>query len=159
MGDRFDEIPAQIDELLGILSKQLGRLDGFETDIVPKIGRTSDSVLIPVQLLESAYTAVETLFVRVSQAFENHLAADRWHADLLDKMVLEIPGVRPRVIVAETQARLRELMRFRHFTRYYFELDYDWRKVDLLVLLFREAVPLLERDLGSFAAKLKAVLE
>jgi hypothetical protein len=158
MGDRFDEIPAQIDELLGILSKQLGRLNGFETDIVPKIGRTSDSVLIPVQILESAYTAIETLFVRVSQAFENHLIADRWHADLLDKMVLEIPGVRPRVIAAETQTRLRELMRFRHFTRYYFELDYDWRKIDLLVLLFREAVPLLERDLGSFASKLKAVL-
>ena len=67
--------------------------------------------------------------------------------------------MRPRVIAAETQARLRELMRFRHFTRYYFELDYDWRKVDLLVLLFREAVPLLERDLESFAGKVKAVLE
>ena len=159
MGDRFDEIPAQVDELLGILSRQLARLNGFETDIVPKIGRTSDSVLIPVQILESAFTAIETLFVRVSQAFENHLIADRWHADLLDKMILEVPGVRPRVIAAETQARLRELMRFRGSTRYYFELDYDWRKIDLLVLLFREAVPLLERDLGSFAAKLKAVLD
>lgn len=61
-------------------------------------------------------------------------------------MVLEIPGVRPRVIAAETQARLRELIRFRHSTRYYFELDFDWRKIDLLVLFFREAVPLLERD-------------
>lgn len=158
MSDRFDEIPAQVDELLGILSKQLGRLNGFETDIVPRIGRTSDSVLIPVQILESAYTAIETLFVRISQAFENHLTADRWHADLLDKMVLEFPGVRPRVIAAETQARLRELMRFRHFTRYYFELDFDWRKIDLLVLLFREAVPLLERDLDDFAGKVKAVL-
>jgi hypothetical protein len=158
MSDRFDEIPAQVDELLAILSKQLGRLKGFETDIVPKIGRTSDSVLIPVQILESAYTAIETLFVRISQAFENHLIADRWHAELLDKMVLEIPGVRPRVIAPETQARLRELMRFRHFTRYYFELDFDWRKIDLLVLLF-EAVPLLERDLEDFSGKLKAVLE
>jgi hypothetical protein len=56
---------------------------------------------MPVQILESAYTAIETLFVRISQAFGNHLIADRWHADLLDKMVLEIPGVRPRVIAPD----------------------------------------------------------
>ena len=158
MSDLFDEIPSHIDSLLGILSKQLGRLDSFEADIVPRIGRTSSSVLIPVQVLESAYTAMETRFVRVSQAFQNHLATERWHADLLDKMALEIPGVRPRVIAPQTHARLRELMRFRHFTRYYFELEYDWRKIDLLVLLFREAVPMLERDLGEFAAKLRTVL-
>ena len=159
MSDRFDEIPAQIDELLMILSRPLGRLDSFEADIVPRIGRTADSVLIPVQLLDSAYTAIETLFVRISQAFENHLVTDRRHSDLLDKMVLEIPKVCPRVISEETQTRLKELMRFRHSTRYSFELDYDWRKIDFLVLLFRECVPLLTRDLKGFSAKLRTALE
>lgn len=158
MSDRFDEIPAQTADLLGILSGLLSRLDRFESEIVPKIGRTSESVLIPVRILESGYTAIETLLVRISQAFENHLLPDRWHSDLLDKMALEIPTVRPRVLSMETLARLRELMRFRHFTRYYFELDYDWRKIDLLVSMFREAVPLLGRDLEAFSAKLKAAL-
>ncbi len=159
MSDRFDEIPAQTDELLRILSRFVGRLDNFETDIVPKIGRTADSVLIPVQLLDSAYTAIETLFLRISQGFENQLVNDRWPSDLLDKKILEIPKVRPRVISMETQTRLKELMRFRHFTRYYLELDFDWRKIDLLVVVFRESVPLLTQDLETFSAKLRAVVE
>jgi hypothetical protein len=103
-------------------------------------------------------TAIETLFVRISQAFENHLVNDRWHSDLLEKMVLEIPNARPRVTSKDTESRLKELMRFRHFKRYYFELDYDWRKIDLLIANYREAVPLLTQGLEKFSAKLKAVL-
>ncbi len=59
------------------------------------LGKTADSVLIPVQILENAYTAVETLFLRIFQAFENHLESQRGHADLLEKMTLEVPGNRP----------------------------------------------------------------
>jgi hypothetical protein len=158
MSDRFNEIPGHIEKTLTILAQLVEKLDRFEKEIIPKIGRTKESVLIPVQILESGYTAVETLFMRISQAFENNLSADRWHADLLEKMTLEIVETRPRVLTEETYKKLSELMRFRHFKRYYFEMDFDWRKIDFLTQLFRESIPLLTADLRAFEAKIKTAL-
>jgi hypothetical protein len=159
MNDRFDEIPARIAQTLQLMQEMLKRLDTFESSIIPVLGKTSDSVLIPVQILENAYTAVETLFLRISQAFENHLDSQRWHADLLEKMTLEVPKIRPQVINPATYQKLSELMRFRHFKRYYFELDFDWRKTDFLVTIFRELVPLLKTDLDRFAAALSSAAD
>jgi hypothetical protein len=158
MNDNFTEIPDRIDKTLTILEQFIRRLENFEREIVPKIGKTSDSVLIPVQILENGYTVLETLFFHISQAFENNLDPVKWHAALLDKMALEIAGTRPRVISDELHAKLKELLRFRHFNRYYFELDYDWRKIELLMIIFREAFPLLRTELGEFREKIVAAM-
>ncbi len=159
MNDRFNEIPARIDQTLATLSRLSQRLDNFETSILPKIGKTEDSVLIPVQILESGYTAAETLFLRISQAFENSLDDNRWHTDLLEKMKLEIKDVRPQVISDITFSKLSEILRFRHFKRYYFEMDFDWRKIELLVQIFREAIDLLSTDMQQFRAYISQALQ
>ncbi len=156
MDDHFREIPGRIEQTLSILQAVERRLDRFEAEVLPKLGKTSDSVLIPVQLLENGYTAVETVFVRISQTFENTLDAHRRHSHLLEKMTLEIPESRPRVISDALYRKLAELMRFRHFKRYYFELEYDWRKIDVLIQIFREVVPMLDRELRTFAEKITA---
>ena len=77
MSDRFDEIPGHIKQALKVLSGLVESLDAFDAEVVPKIGRTKHSVLIPAQILENGYTAAETLFMRISQAFENHLQGAR----------------------------------------------------------------------------------
>ena len=51
MSDRFYEIPARIARTLDVLSSMIARLDAFESDIIPKIGKTETSVLIPIQIL------------------------------------------------------------------------------------------------------------
>lgn len=102
---------------------------------------------------------METLFLRSSQAFENQLDSSRWHAYLLEKMTLEVRGIRPRVILAATYQKLAELMRFHHFKRYYFELDFDWRKTDFLISVFRELVPLLKTDLDRFSKALRSATD
>ena len=159
MSDRFDEIPVRIGQTKQLLLEMIQRLDSFESEIIPMLGKTSNSVLIPVQILENAYTAAETLFLRISQAFENHLDSRRWHADLLEKMTLDVPQVRPRVLSPAAYQKLAELLRFRHFKRYYFEFDYDWRKVDFLIVIFREMVPILEHDLDRFASALRSAVD
>ncbi len=159
MPDRFNELPGHIEKTLELLSGLLLKLERFEKELVPKIGKTEDSVLIPVQVLENGYTAIETMFMRISQAFENNLEQNRWHSDLLEKMTIEIKKARPRVISETTYGKLAELLRFRHFKRYYFEMNYDWRKIDLLITLFRETVPLLKTELTDFADKITKALE
>ncbi|MBN2358761.1 MAG: hypothetical protein JXR83_04865, partial [Deltaproteobacteria bacterium] len=81
---------------------------------------------------------------------ENSLSAARWHADLLDKMTLHVTGVRERVIEEHTARLLHELLRFRHFRRYYFEIDYDWNKIDYLVGVHARVMPLVAADLARF---------
>lgn len=52
---------------------------------------------------------------------------------------------------------LSELLRFPHFKRYYFELEYDWERLDFLVSKLRQAHPLVMRDLERFRRFLSAL--
>lgn len=126
---------------------------------LPRIGRTTTTSVAAAGLLENYYTAVETVFVRVSQSFGNSLDRERWHSDLLHRMTLTVPDVRPAVVSAETCSMLDELMRFRHFKRYYFQLDYDWNRLDYLIGLVERLAPRLGEDLTVFARYLSDLID
>ncbi|HNQ88057.1 MAG TPA: antitoxin [Verrucomicrobiota bacterium] len=79
-------------------------------------------------LLHNLYNALENSFEQISRTFENHVVdRGRWHRELLDKMFLTIPDVRPAVMPETTRAMLHDLRGFRHLFRhgYSFELDRD----------------------------------
>jgi len=106
--------------------------------------------IVIAQILENSYTAIETALLRLAQEFDNSLSPEKWHTELLDKMLLEKKGIRPRVLSDESHRLLTELMRFRHFKRYYLELDYDWEKLRYLLSVYRRALPLVRAELGAF---------
>jgi hypothetical protein len=118
----------------------------------------TDEAMVVVQSLTNYYTCIETLFLRISQFFENGLEDDRWHQSLLDKMILEIPETRPAVISEETYRVLLEILKFRHFSRYYFELSYDWDKLRYLLKKFNEVKSRLTREINVFDGFLLDVL-
>jgi hypothetical protein len=65
--------------------------------------------------IHSAYGILENYFLRVSKLFENDLPSDRWHRAPVEKMALEIPGIRPALLSRESSTRCaRELLKFRH---------------------------------------------
>jgi hypothetical protein len=153
-------------ELLAHLLRTRSRLGGIrdqadravEQDL-PKIGRNDNGALIVSGILERYYSCLETFMVRVSQFFENSLSEKRWHTDLLEKMRIAIPEVRIPVVSESNYANLIELMRFRHFSRYYFDAEYDWARLDYLVQRLKAAHPLVLEDLGTFEAFLLKMLE
>jgi hypothetical protein len=114
---------------------------------------------VVAQVLDNTYTAIETALLRISQGFDNTPSHDRWHADLLDKMLLDKPGVRPRVPSDESHRLLTELMRFRHFKRCYLELDYDWAKLRYLLSVLDRALPLVRAELAAFRDEIRLGLE
>jgi hypothetical protein len=57
---------------------------------------TRENRIVLAEIIANYYTCLETIFLRVSQHFENNLAAERRHQDLLEKMTIDIDGVRPR---------------------------------------------------------------
>lgn len=130
----------------------------FQTNRLSVVAGT-DEAMIVAQSLSNYYTCLETLFLRISQFFENGLDSARWHQSLLDKMVLEIPDFRPRVISDSTHRILSEFLKFRHFTRYYFELDYDWDKLRYLIKKFNDLHDVFRNEINAFDAYLHDLAE
>jgi len=153
----------QIAELIGEIHKtrfMLEKIDAFyrefkESDFAV-LGKKRTTGIILAEILTDFYTCVETLFLRISQFFENSLKPDKWHSELLRKMTIDIEGVRKAVISDQSYAILVELMKFRHFKRYYFEFDYDWDKLEFLEKKYNDVRYLLNKDLDAFESFLKA---
>ncbi|MEZ4513444.1 MAG: hypothetical protein R3C62_16375 [Chloroflexota bacterium] len=101
--------------------------------------------------LHNLYSAIEDLMKLVAKAFENHLEdMSRWHWELIDRMTLEIAGVRPALLQKETAVYLHKLRSFRHFFRHAYTVELD-RDELLRNLQTAEAVrPLLRRDVQTF---------
>ena len=135
--------------LLGELEKGMEVLTGvylfFEQSLmqdVPKLGRSRSAAVLLAGIIDNYYTGLETMFFRISQFFENSLGKARWHADLLQRMRISVKGERVEVIKDETFACLDEIRRFRHFNRYYYNLDYDWDRIDFLIKKMQQAIRL-----------------
>ena len=150
--DSIAELVARIEKNQRLLARIVAEYHGFLDGDLQVVGRKNTSAMVIAELMVDYYTCAETLFLRASQFFENDLDANRWHSDLLDKMTLHIDGVRDPVIGEQTASWLGELMKFRHFRRYYFELEYDWDKLDYLQKVFAKAHDRLPADLEAFKA-------
>jgi hypothetical protein len=133
-----------------VLDRLEERFDTYLAQRVDSCEPGFEQSLAVTQMLTNYYTALETIFLRISQFFENALPSHQWHQALLDKMTLAVEPLRPAVLSPETRLELLELLRFRHFSRYFFELENDWDKLHLLILKYRKAKPLLQRDLAAF---------
>ncbi len=140
----------------------LRRLDGFYSDYLRRTddakSRLPEQAIVISDVMANVYTCLETVFLRISRCFENSLTQDRWHQDLLQKMTLDIPGIRPRVVGDPTAALLAELLKFRHFKRYYFELEYDWDRIELVQKKYAQLKPLIQADLQQFLGFLRELI-
>jgi len=115
-------------------------------------------LIVLAEIITDYYTCLETAFLRISKAFENSLEKYKWHANLLERMVVEIPGVRKALLTDVSYDLLKEIMRFRHFKRYYFELDYDKDRIDFLEKKYKEVVPLVLQELELYITFLQELI-
>jgi len=50
---------------------------------------------------------------------------------------------------------LLELQRFRHFKGCYFEMDFDWDRIDFMLAKLHDVHPLVQKDLRRFCGFVK----
>ena len=105
--------------------------------------------------LHNLYGAFEQVFEVVARFFENRVAAAGYHAGLIKRMQLDIPGVRPALLSASTAADLDELRRFRHLFRHAYSADLDPHKVRRLAAGAGTLRRAFARDLDRFLASLR----
>lgn len=150
---------AHIEKHTILLQETINEILSAETDDIPLLGKTMRSAVLLAGLMENYYTCAETIFVRVSQFFENHLTPKRWHRDLLERMNLEIEGIRPKLLSDNVFRDLLELMRFRHFKRYYFGTAYDWDRLEELLKRTKRVHKNLCKDVDEFVKFLNVLAE
>jgi len=151
-----------INILIGDIQKTLQKKDeiraiyrSFKSREEPLLQKDLYAFMILSEIFTNFYTCIETAFVRISKFFENNVSRERWHKDLLEKMTLDIPGVRPRVLSGNLYLALEEFLRFRHFKRYYFEFNYDPKRMAYLESRFEETVDAVSAELCEFIEKLR----
>ena len=82
--------------------------------------------------LHSFYNGCENVFRTIARFFENEVGQNSWHVDLLKRMKLEIPAVRPAVIDEECFFLLDDFRGFRHKFRHSYTFDLDWERERLV---------------------------
>ncbi len=130
--------------------REIGRLHGIVRERLGNFKESQEKVDSMGYKLHNLYCAYEELFEIVAKYFENQVEPERYHADLLRRMKLNIPGVRPALISEGTYALLDELRRFRHFFRHAYGVDLDPERVEGVA---KKAVELEKRfgeDLNNF---------
>jgi len=109
--------------------------------------------------LHSFYNGCENIFRSVSRFFENDLGTDSWHADLLKRMKLSIPGYRPAVIDEDLFRLLNDFRAFRHIFRHSYSFELDWEKERLVAKKFQKASVIFRQQIKHFLNNLEDIEE
>ena len=67
--------------------------------------------------IHNLYGVMENACFRIAKFFENGLSPQSWHRELLERMLLEIPDLRPAFLSRQEFLLLDELRGFRHVFR------------------------------------------
>lgn len=107
--------------------------------------------------LEGFYTAVEDLFTRIARTVDQDMpAGEQWHRELLERMALDVPAVRPAVIGSTLAATLDEYRRFRHRARHVYSPPVpEWEKFSHLVAGLPEVMGQLRQSVRDFIRTLE----
>ncbi|MFO7803792.1 MAG: hypothetical protein R6V55_16035 [Desulfovermiculus sp.] len=102
--------------------------------------------------LHNLYSAYEDLFRLIAAFWENSLdSSSTYHIELLRRMRLEVPGVRPAVLSSEMSCqRLDELRAFRHVFRHAYSYGLDDERVFFLLRRVLESKEVILEDITSF---------
>lgn len=76
--------------------------------------------------INRTYNILEKSFERLCESFENHLEkTGRYHDTLIERVTLDLKGIRPAFLPLDAVRDVRELKGFRHLFRHAYDLDLD----------------------------------
>jgi hypothetical protein len=107
--------------------------------------------------IHNIYGVVENACFRISKFFENGLSADGWHKDLLNRMLLDIPGTRPAFFARDEFLVLDDLRAFRHVFRNLYGRPLDRERLVSLQKKAKAAIPMFKDSVKRYAEFLKGL--
>jgi len=86
--------------------------------------------------LARLYNTLEKMFERICEAFENHFEKrGDYHERLVQRLTLDLPGIRPAFIPGGSAPAVRELKGFRHVVRHAYDLELKGERLEELSAL------------------------
>lgn len=100
--------------------------------LTPETGH--DTLIVMGYHLHNLYNGFENIFQNIAAVFENSVDdLERWHAQLLERMRLEVMPLRPAVIDDKAYEALDELRRFRHMFRHAYSVRLEPQRLQLVM--------------------------
>lgn len=97
------------------------------------------------------FNIVEQMGLRIAKAFENHIDDERgWHAELIHRLSITVPGVRPAVYSPAILPALRDLRGFRHIVTHAYDLELDSERLAIVLRHAENAASLLPGTIAAF---------
>lgn len=155
MADRELEVLQTLkSELVALLERAQEldtKLEGYLTQASSGQALPEPLLITLAYLLSVLYSCFEDQFQKIARVFENRITNPAsWHRELLERMGIEVEGIRPRVLSRESLRLLNEFRGFRHVFRssYLFELDEE--RLRLLLRRWQQGKVQVWQDMQSF---------
>ncbi|MCI0691533.1 hypothetical protein L0337_05940 [candidate division KSB1 bacterium] len=150
------EIPVLVAEI----NDELTKLEKLVNRLATQQGRVDDEEISESAALRlhNFYTGCERIFKLIATEVNGVLSQSLdWHKRLLNQVALEVAGIRPAVISAETRKDLEELLNFRHVVRNIYAFELKPERIEELVKLTIVLYPRFVKEIGVFTAFLMDV--
>ena len=105
--------------------------------------------------IHNLYCTVEDLLKIVASCFENNMSStSQWHSLLLQRMTMEIPGIRPALLSTNSYTILNSMRGFRHFFRHAYASNIDYEQLTVNLHRALELKTHLDHDVSQFLLRL-----
>lgn len=105
------------------------------------------------------YSAIEDLLKQIAKNFENHIQdLTMFHKELLSRLYMEIPSIRPRVLSEESFLLLDKIRAFRHFIRHAYDCELKENELKDIQQKLTIGYPSLKKDFEEFKLFIKSLL-
>jgi uncharacterized protein YutE (UPF0331/DUF86 family) len=146
--------------LLGYLNNQSKVVKDLLKEIEKKLPNTKEETVYLGYQIHNLYCAVEDIFKEVVKTFENKIEDfTKYHRELLRRMILEIPGIRPKLLTKESYNLLDEIRGFRHIFRHAYDYELSSKRLRELREEILQGWEKVDEDLKRFEQFLKENIE
>ncbi|MDI6735189.1 MAG: hypothetical protein QME42_03185 [bacterium] len=137
--------------VLGYLKNQHKVIEKLFKEIEEESPSTKEKTAYLGYLIHNLYSALEELFQEIAKTFENRIEdLARYHRELLKRMSIEIPMIRPGVLCEESFRLLDKLRGFRHLFRHAYDYELSPKKIEELKVELLEGWSKIKDDLRRF---------
>ncbi len=146
--------------LLGYMENQRAVINTIYDKIEALKPLDESQIVHSAYLMHNLYNAWEDLFKEISVCFENNVErSSGFHKNILLRMKISIPGIRPQILSDGSYVLLNELLGFRHVFRHAYNYNLDTERLQQLrekILIGRMRI---ENDVDIFRKHLEELLQ
>lgn len=139
------------------IQAELGKIQKVTNEIESLYGKIKDASPSLVELsamatfLHNFYSGIENIMKRIASALDNSIpSGTSWHTDLLNRMGIEIVGIRKTVFSEDTVNELTDYLSFRHMFIHSYGFQLKWSKMHLLVESISRVFEKVKHDIEKF---------